>query len=76
MEDALELRVGFEIRKSEQSGNIYRVEEIQRDKWMGWAKLKCVWFFEVDDLGDKIECRAEDQEIWVAFYHLRWYVRV
>ena len=36
-----------------------------------WFQVKCVDFFEVDDLGDLNLCKHVGQEIWVANYHFR-----
>ena len=36
-----------------------------------WFRVKCVDFYEVDDLGDQILCTTLGQLLWVANYHFR-----
>jgi uncharacterized protein YodC (DUF2158 family) len=45
-------------------GNVYVViEDVDRH-----VLLKCVWFSQIEDLGDRIFCTRESQEIWIAKY--------
>lgn len=53
--------------------NTYEVvEHCENDeKTQKWFKVKCVDFYDIDDLGDQVLCVGIDQEIWVANYHFR-----
>ena len=36
-----------------------------------WVKLRCIDFYDVDDLGDKMYIRKVGEECWVANYHFQ-----
>ena len=51
--------------------NVYQVVDISEntEKTQKWFKLKCIDFYDVDDLGDGIVCSALHQECWIANFH-------
>lgn len=53
--------------------NTYKVVEHceNYEKTQKWFKVKCVDFYDIDDLGDQVLCSGIDQEIWVANYHFQ-----
>ena len=51
--------------------NTYSVIDKCEDGEHKWFKLKCIDFYDIDDLGDKIMCRRLGDEIWIANYHFR-----
>lgn len=57
--------------------NTYQVISVSKTENAGlsaskWVNLKCVDFYDVDDLGDGILCTRLDQEIWIANYFFEW----
>lgn len=56
------LKVGQRVEMRDGEWNVYKVIEANNTH----AKLKCIEFYDIEDLGDKIECYAVDQEIWIA----------
>ncbi len=53
--------------------NTYQVIDkcASEDGSQSWFKVKCVDFYETDNLGDNILCENLNQEIWIANFHFR-----